>query len=113
MTDKAGSKMTGEIAAIISTAVTGIFAVLVALIEARATRERRSTEKRAARRARESRLSMDMMYAATSLAMDTARALRDGHTNGTLGPDLAKAKEAKAAYDSFLRDEAAAAVAKR
>lgn len=105
--------MTGEIAAIISTAVTGIFAVIVALIEARASRERKSTEKRAARRARESRLSMDMMYAATSLAMDTARALRDGHTNGTLDPDLQKAQAARAAYDCFLRDEAAEAVAKR
>lgn len=105
--------MTGEIAAIISTAVTGVFAVIVALIEARASRERKSTEKRAARRARESRLSMDMMYAATSLAMDTARALRDGHTNGTLEPDLQKAQAARAAYDCFLRDEAAEAVAKR
>ena len=42
-----------------------------------------------------------------------AKALRDGHTNGTLEPDLDKAQAARAAYDAFLRDEAAAAVAKR
>lgn len=105
--------MTGEIAAIICAAISAASMIFVAVVEKQAARERKSTEKRAARRARESRLSMDMMYAATSLAMDTARALRDGHTNGTLEPDLERAKAARAAYDCFLLDEAAEAVAKR
>ena len=105
--------MSSEIATIICAAIAAAASIVVAAVEARAARERRSVEKRAERRARESRLSMDMMYASMGLAMDTARALRDGHTNGTLEPDLDKAQAARAAYDAFLRDEAAAAVAKR
>ena len=105
--------MTGEIASILCALIAAASAITVAILEKRAARERASTEKRAARRARESRLSMDLMYASIGLAMDTARALRDGHTNGTLEPDLDKAQTARAAYDAFLRDEAAAAVAKR
>lgn len=105
--------MTGEIASIVCALIAAASAITVAVLEKRAARERLSTEKRAARRARESRLSMDLMYASIGLAMDTARALRDGHTNGTLEPDLQKAQAARAAYDCFLRDEAAEAVAKR
>ena len=105
--------MTGEIASIVCALIAAASAITVAVLEKRAARERASMEKRAARRARESRLSMDLMYASIGLAMDTATALRDGHTNGTLEPDLAKARAAREAYDIFLRDEAAAAVAKR
>lgn len=105
--------MTSEIASIVCALIAAASAITVAVLEKRAARERKSTEKRAARRARESRLSMDLMYASIGLAMDTATALRDGHTNGTLEPDLSRAREARAAYDAFLRDEAAAAVAKR
>ena len=105
--------MTGEIASIVCALIAAASAITVAVLEKRAAQERLSTEKREARRARESRLSMDLMYASIGLAMDTATALRDGHTNGTLDPDLSKAREARAAYDAFLRDETAAAVAKR
>lgn len=105
--------MLDAIATIICAAIAAAASIVVAVVERRAARERKSVEKRAERRARESRLSMDLMYASIGLAMDTARALRDGHTNGTLEPDLDKAQAARAAYDAFLRDEAAAAVAKR
>jgi hypothetical protein len=44
--------------------------------------------------------------------MDTAKAMKEGHTNGTLEGDLESAKNARAAYESWLRDEAAIAVAK-
>lgn len=87
-------------------------AIAVAVIENRAQKERESAAKRAERRQKENRLSMDLMYATCGLAMDTAKALRDGHTNGTVDGDLEGAKNARAAYESFLRDEAAAAVAK-
>ena len=105
--------MLDAIATIICSGIAAAAAIVVAVVENRAARERKSVEKREARRARESRLSMDLMYASIGLAMDTATALRDGHTNGTLDPDLSRAREARAAYDAFLRDEAAAAVAKR
>ena len=105
--------MLDAIATIVCSGIAAAAAIVVAVIETRAAHERKSTERREARRARESRLSMDLMYASIGLAMDTAAALRDGHTNGTLDPDLDKARAARAAYDAFLRDEAAAAVAKR
>ena len=104
--------MTGEIATIICSVIAAASAIAVAVIEKRAARERESTMKRAERRMKESRLSMDLMYASCGLAMDTAKALRDGHTNGTVDGDLEGAKKARDAYESFLRDEAASAVTK-
>lgn len=104
--------MTESIATIICSCIAAASAIAVAVIEHRAQRERESTQKRAERRQKESRLSMDLMYASCGLAMDTAKALRDGHTNGTLEGDLQSAINARAAYESFLRDEAASAVTK-
>ena len=102
----------GEIATIICALIAALASVLVAIIEAKASKERKSHEKRAERRAKESRLSMELMSVTCELSCVTATALRDGHTNGTLDPALAKAHKAQEAYQSFLRDEAAAAVAK-
>lgn len=104
--------MSGEIATIICSVIAAASAIAVAAIEHRAARERETTLKRAERRQKESRLAMDLMYASCGLAMDTAKALRDGHTNGTVDGDLEGAKNARSAYESFLRDEAAAAVSK-
>lgn len=94
--------------------------IIVAAIEALAAKDRRATKKlveesrvRSQRRERESRLSMDLMYATCGLSIDTARALREGHTNGTLAGDLDQAKSAMGAYDAFIRQEAAHAVAKQ
>lgn len=93
--------------------------IIVAIIEAIAAVDRRKakqeaerTKKRAERRAKESRLSMDLMAATCGLAIDTACALRDGHTNGTLAGNLGKAREAQAAYTGFLREMAANEVSK-
>jgi len=104
--------MTEIIGTIICALIASASAITVAVIENRAARERDSAKKRAERRAKESRLAMDLMYAAVGLSMDTAKAMKEGHTNGTLEGDLESAKNARAAYESFLRDEAAAAVAK-
>lgn len=104
--------MTESIATIICAVIAAASAITVAVIEKREARERETTAKRAERRMKESRLSMDLMYAACGLAMDTAKAMKEGHTNGTLEGDLQSAINARAAYESFLRDEAASAVAK-
>lgn len=100
--------------------IAGVAAIVVAVIELFAARDRRHTKKlveesrvRAVRREKESRLSMDLMYATCGLSIDTARALREGHTNGTLAGDLDQAKDAMGAYDDFIRQEAAHAVAKQ
>lgn len=104
--------MINAIATIICSIIAAASAITVAVIEKRAARERESAAKRAERRQKENRLSMDLMYATCGLAMDTAKALRDGHTNGTVDGDLASAKNARAAYENFIRDEAAVAVSK-
>ena len=100
-------------------AIAAAAAIVVAIIELIAARDRKQTKKlveegriRAERREKESRLSMDLMYATCGLSIDTARALREGHTNGTLAGDLDQAKAAMGAYDDFIRQEAAHAVAK-
>ena len=99
--------------------VSGVAVVLVAIIEAIAARDRKRTKEilaeskvRQERREKESRLSMDLMYGVAGLSIDTAKAMRDGHTNGTLEGNLAKCEAARAAYDDFVRAEAAHAVAK-
>lgn len=104
--------MTSEIATIICALIAALSAVAVAVIEARAGRERKQTQKRAERRARESRLSMELMSATCELSVVSAVALREGHTNGTLEPALEKARKAQEDYQNFLKDEAAYAVAK-
>ena len=99
-------------AAIICAVVAALSNVHVARIGKEVEEERKRTERRAERRAKESRLSMDMMYATVGLAMDTAKALRDGHTNGTVAGDLEEAQKAREAYENFVRNEVATAVAK-
>ena len=104
--------MPGEIATIICALIAAASAIAVAVIEHKADTERKRTAARAERRGKESRLSMELMSATCELSVVTATALRDGHTNGTLEPAIQAAREAQASYRSFLRDEAAHAVAK-
>ena len=100
--------------------IAAVAAIVVAVIELIAARDRKHTKKiveesrtRAVRREKESRLSMDLMSATCRLSCDTAKAVRDGHTNGTLAGNLENAEAALNAYDDFIRQEAAHAVAKQ
>ena len=86
--------------------------IVVAIIETRAGRDRARTAERATRRERESRLSMEMMSANMDLAYVTSLAVTGGHTNGNVEAAQNKALAAKDAYETFLKDEAAHAVAK-
>lgn len=99
--------------------ITALAAVVVAVIEAAAAWDRRQSrqdraraEKRAARRAEESRLSMDLMSANCALALVTAKKLAGLHTNGDVEEAMEAAKMAQTAYQDFLRDQAAGQVAK-
>lgn len=103
--------MDASIATIICAAIAAASAIAVAVIEGRAAKDRTEAEENAKRRAKENRLAMDLMYSTCGLAMDTAKAMKEGHTNGTLEGDLESAKNARAAYEAWLRDEAARAVA--
>ncbi|WP_295617342.1 hypothetical protein [uncultured Intestinimonas sp.] len=99
--------------------VTALAAIVVAVIEAVAAWDRRQTrkdrqraEKRAARRAEESRLSMDLMSANCALALVTAKKLAGMHTNGDVEEAMEAAKGAQDAYQDFLLSQAAGQVAK-
>lgn len=115
--------MSGEAWAFAGSAVAAIATIVVAVIEARASKDRKRHEKgmqaaecrsleRQKRREKESRLSMEMMSASLDLAYVTSLAVTGGHTNGNVEAAQKKAKDAQDAYNNFLRDEAAHAVAK-
>lgn len=77
--------------------------VVVAIIETRNGKRQAEIDHRADIRREESRLSMAMMDAAIGLAMDTAQALKEGHTNGTLDGNMQAARDARNHYREFLR----------
>ena len=90
--------------------VSGIFLVIVAIIEAVAAKERKKVkafndkaEQRAEQRAEESRLSMQMMSATMKLSIVTANALTGGHNNGNVEEAKALAQKADEEYQAFLK----------
>lgn len=97
---------------IICASITSVAALVVAVIETGNRRRLKSSEIRAARRETESRLSMELMSATLELAYVTSLAVTGGHINGNVEAAQEKAKAAQEAYEDFLRDEAAHAVAK-
>ncbi|MDL2273464.1 hypothetical protein LJC34_02815 [Oscillospiraceae bacterium OttesenSCG-928-G22] len=97
----------------------GIQAAVVALISgifARDNKERKkmhdATEARAAIRAEESRLSMSLMSADMSLTLATARAIKEGKTNGKMDAALAAAETAQKEYYDFINSIAAKQIIK-
>ena len=93
--------------------------IIVAFLELRGSRERKDaklelerTERRAVRRAEESRLSMELMSANCKLGVVTAKAVTHQHVNGDVEAAMEAAKEAQKKYDDFLRSLAAAQATK-
>ena len=104
--------MAGEI-------ISGIAIVLVAIIEAiaamdrkRSKSDRQRSERRAAVRAEESKLAMQMMDANLDLALATATAVEQGKLNGEMKAARDKAREAQENYRMFIRNVAAREVVK-
>lgn len=98
---------------VVGIGVSSLTLIIVALIQKDAKTSQAKSEARAKRRERESRLSMDMMAATLELSDVTAIALSGGKLNGNVEEARIKAAAARDAYDTFLRDEAAHAVAKQ
>lgn len=93
--------------------ISSISAIVVALIGAHSLKVEKANKKRAEktdlreqRREKESRLSMDMMYATMQLSIVSANALTNGHNNGNIEMAYKAAQEAKDKYDAFLKDVA-------
>ena len=87
--------------------IAGAATVLAALAERRSRKNANRSEVRAARREKESRLAMDLMYANCSLSLTTAKKLAGMHTNGDVEEAMEAARAAQEAYQDFARDEAA------
>jgi len=94
----------GEEMGYISEIISGVFALLVVWIEVRATRDRRLSERRAAIRAKESKLSMKMQDAGLSLSVATALAVERGETNGEMKTAREKARAAQEEYEDFVHE---------
>lgn len=94
-------------------------AILVAIIEAIAARDRKKTraareadERMEKKRTEEMRLSMKMMNATLQLSIVTANALTGGHNNGNVERARLAAQEAEAEYQEFLQNLAAEEITK-
>lgn len=97
---------------IAAAAVTALASIVVAVIEIRAKRDRDRQEERAKRREQESRLSMDLMIATSEMTDVLCIALQGGQINGNVEAARDNGRQAREAYRSFLREQAAHQVAK-
>lgn len=92
---------------VICALIAGGATVLAALAERRSRLSAKRAEARAARREKESRLAMDLMYANCALSLITAKKLTGMHTNGDVEEAMESARTAQEAYQDFARNEAA------
>ncbi len=84
--------------------ISGMFALLVVWLEVRTTRDRKQTEKRAAIRAKESKLAMKMQDASLSLSLATAIAVERGEMNGEMKTAREKVMSAQEEYEDFIHE---------
>ena len=101
-----------QIIPLLSSLLSAAAVVIVAVIETRNGKSRRRTEARAERRAEESRLSMEMMFATCKLATVTAKAVTGHKTNGDVEDALEESAQAQGQYEDFKTQLAAQQVAK-
>ena len=92
--------------------IPALAAIIIAIIEGVAAKERKSTKEDRELRQQESRLSMDMMLTTSEMCDVLCNALQGGKTNGNVEKARAEAKRARDAYESFLREQAAKQVAR-
>lgn len=97
---------------IVCATITAIAAIFVAIIERRNFLQNKRVEERAKRRAEESLLSMDLMYANCALSLTTAKKLANMHTNGDVEEAMQAAEKAQTAYNTFIRNTASKTLTK-
>lgn len=97
--------------------ISGVVAIIVAVIEALAHKERKQAQadreqvqRNAKLRARESRLSMELMAANAEVNDVLCVALKHGEMNGNVEAAQMRCRKALADYNAFLRDTSAEAV---
>lgn len=92
---------------IICTIISAVATIVAASASARVSINTRRTQERAERRAKESQLAMQLMYATCELSIIAAKKLTGQHTNGDVKQAMDTAAAAKAAYNQFVESEAA------
>ena len=92
--------------------VPALATVIVAVIEALAAHDRRKAKLAEERRAKETRLSMQMSSAVLQLSLAEATAIIGGHNNGNVEAAMQSARKAELEYQAFLYEVTSAEVAK-
>lgn len=99
--------------------IPAISAIVVAVVEAIAARDRKKAKRREdalkrheQQRAEDTRLAMAMNSATLKLCVVAANALTGGHNNGNVERAKEAAQKAEAEYDAFVQRLAANQVAK-
>lgn len=89
---------------IICAMVAAIATVLASHNIKRTNKMEKTTEERSMLRAKESKLSMDMMYACCVLSKGTAMALKNNHFNSEVDHGIELVDKSTDAYNKFLRE---------
>lgn len=92
---------------IIVALIAAVSAIVASFAGVKTTSFVKRSETRAARRAQESRLAMELMYATCALSLVTAKKINGHQTNGDVEEAMERAEKAQGAYMNFVRDEAA------
>lgn len=99
-----------EIICAFVTAVATVICAWIASVTNKQTKEQKKRadedEARAAQRAKEARLQLQMISANSQLTVGVAMALKNGHCNGEVEAGLEAVRDANTAYDKFLQEVA-------
>ena len=108
-----------DVCTLITAILSPVALILVALIEMRASKDRKvdqvyksKTERRERQRAEESRLGMQMMDASLELGVATALAVEQGKMNGEMHSARESAAEARCEYRALIQKLASDEIAK-
>lgn len=96
----------------VSTIISSFMALKMSKIQKKSDEDRRRVEARAERRAKESELSMNLMFGACSLSLVTAKKMANMQTNGDVEEAMEAAREAQVKYKEFVQEQAATNFAK-
>ena len=92
---------------IVRAAIAGICSIITAVSVAKVNKSQKHNEEQMKLRAKESKLSMDMMYACCLLSKGTAIALKNNHFNSEVDEGIKLVDKTTEAYNKFLRETAA------
>lgn len=92
---------------VITALISAISMILVAFIQASNKKHAKEQERVNNLRGKESKLSMDMMYACCVLSRGTATALKNNHFNSEVERGIELVDKATDEYNKFLRETTA------